>query len=534
MISNKKFKMSKDTFERDRRYIEELREHILSVRKELKESCAVKAAMNGLEKEMQRIQRDEKLSRKFSKMSDKKSDDSENECEIKEVTEKCSDDDSELLVEYDVVTNQRKSPEKQRSHKNDSPSSLMEWQDVSTDVSAGGGGADTESLLGKKLSEISISKMAEEDVRVSSALSAFAVAFHSALLSDLLNFKCTGMIENKQKKEASNTSNGFAKPIRELPKNKFLPDEFFQCSYDVNEIKLRYRKTGYGGVILKLSSTNSCDEELEKDRSQNISVNTQITKVEFYPNSDSYVSEPNSQGALMFPTSKHFNLDSFNAALSNNLSGQGRRSTNTILPALHYKRLALLMSNFVKTFDLGNLNDNDDSNKPDADVSWKSAPSNIHNNNPITTSRAASSTSNSSSRHDLLRVPRQGHFDSDLLPVGIGGRNNDPIVPSMGNLMGPNHPMFHRRDPMYHDDDDDGSNHLFPPGHGGINPPSFGLPHPGLGNLEMQPRFDPYGPPGLGVGPPGKSNKNKKGSRFGGRPNNDHQRPPSEYDDMFM
>ena len=143
---------------------------------------------------------------------------------------------------------------------------------------------------------------------------------------------------------------------------------------------------------------------------------------------------------------------------------------------------------------------------------------------------------------DRNRVPQPtpgtmpgGDFADDLLPSGIplpgfaqpdrGGGGS-----RTGNLMGPNHPSFH---PQQGDDYgsgyyEDGSDFITP------------------GGLGMQPRFDPFYPPGVGGFGPGRGRgrggrgglgRGRGRGRFGGGdPNPDHMRPPNNFNggDMFM
>jgi hypothetical protein len=150
--------------------------------------------------------------------------------------------------------------------------------------------------------------------------------------------------------------------------------------------------------------------------------------------------------------------------------------------------------------------------------------------------------------------PVGGEFPDDLLPSGIPvpgfadplriGSNGNGM---RGNLMGPNHPMF--RSPHFGRNEDDG--------YGGGNDycDEHGNDFITPGGLGMQPRFDPYYPPGIGGGrfpmPGGRFGRGRgRGRRGGGRyygggdPNPDHQRPPNTFgngnggsggsDSMFM
>ena len=92
-----------------------------------------------------------------------------------------------------------------------------------------------------------------------------------------------------------------------------------------------------------------------------------------------------------------------------------------------------------------------------------------------------------------------------------------------GNLMGPSHQFFQQD----FEDDFEAENNMGP----------AGFPTPG--GLGMQPRFDPFYPPGVQGNVPGRGVKRGRGrgrGRFtGGDPNPDHQRPPNNLGgNMFM
>jgi hypothetical protein len=113
-----------------------------------------------------------------------------------------------------------------------------------------------------------------------------------------------------------------------------------------------------------------------------------------------------------------------------------------------------------------------------------------------------------------LPSPIRGDFAGDLLPgdpLRMPGQN----LPA-GNTMGPNHPIFQQQQPgrgvAYNPNDDYRS--------------GFG----------MRPRFDPFGPPGIGPQgnfPPHRGG-NPQGHRMSGEPNPGQLPPPNSLgDDMF-
>lgn len=528
--SNKKLKTTmftndtKDDFEI-------LREYISKCPLLKQTSPAIKAALEGMEKEERRRIRDAKLKAKFC-------------------GEKSKTASSLLVINDEIVVVEKVSPSGsvilEANNNNNSNSIIddMEWQDVrqqqsneevpsaraihdsfsKEDVSENNDVDDC--FLGQTLAKACIDAIASQaqkkkPVQVSTPLAAVAVALHVGLRSQLLNFVCTGIPETKSLK-------GFAPPIRELPMTEFLP-KHWDTNPQSSPEPLRYRKPGMGVVILTVEGRPSKEDSVS---------NSTICKVTFCPANNS----SKDKTCLEFPLDEHMNLDSWNAA--------ALKSTNRkIAPSLHYKNLSGLLSKFCQTFDLGAVQ-NDEDNEMGGIV--RPVYDNIHQNTKIEAPGvfAASSSFVSSSKNNPrearprgYEVPTRleqafpsvpaaaaaargrmdptglphGDFSGDLLPAGLqdprfinmrGGR----MPGSGGNLMGPNHPAFGH----------------FPPGNFPGN-----LPMPG-GPGSMQPRFDPIVPPCLGGGddlaPPGT-----RRPRARGEPNPDHLRPPNSFgNSMFM
>ena len=528
-IHKKKLKKSSSNFDGDtdnqsisqeKEEIEILKRHILSCKELPGSSCAIRAALNGLEKELQRINRDQKLREKFSKpKSNMKERDDVNE----------SDDDSDWKIEEGMEKNKTGYKVNGADDKGDD-AILMEWQDVNrsptSELSAAGLFSE-ESIIGKKLAEEAISKIASVDAKVSDGLSAIAVVIHSALLSDLLNFKCTGVPDTN----TSTSSGGFAKPIRELPKDKFLPDEFYKV-VDRNNLHIRYRKKETGTVILTLS------QKTTKETSNITSFDSVDVYIEFAPNTSR--SELIAQGPLVFPISKHLNLDSFGKAL-NSAKKINNNKDIKILPTLHYKHLSALMAKFISTFDVGQviepnilLNKNDEI-MPDRSIEKNNHNSSNEESESVRLQNHAIDR-NSSIIHNIQPTFERGSFDSDLHPQMLFTRR-----PQTGSLMGPNHPMFHgsQRETAYEDEDHYGvGRDGFPHMDGNYDDPF----NPRIGRSGMRPRFDPYGPPGgpmdfqrnQGRGGGRGRGRGGRGGHIQGAPNPDHQRPPNFGNNMFM
>lgn len=476
MSTNKKMKTAANSDEE----FEKVKKYLLECPHVSGEHPAIKAAVAAIEKEQQRMDRDRKLQLKFSK--EKK-------------TTVSVDADQGNLEDSVVVVESRSSSPPTAARTDDSADEMMEWQDVEE---KGKEAADDQtSYLGKNLSKQAIDAISEYKVKVKSPVAAIAVALHASIRSQVLGFSCTGVPEDVSAK------GGFAPPVRELPKNQFLP-----AAWDTkpNKIAIRYRKSGTGALVLTV----------EQGEDQNITVRLQPASSK----------EPSSQ-TLVFSLGDHVNLDSWNAAL---------KTAPSVSPALHYKSLALLLTNFCRTFDLGSV-DEDMSDRAAASIPYVdntavSMAQTMQKSDFIPARPAEIPSLRASSQKPRYDVPttlgeafpgmnplqRIGDFAGDLAPAGL----RDPVFPSAGdgrmggNLMGPNHPMFQG-------------------GGGGMVGPG-GLPLGGPGS--MQPRFDPIYPEGIdfpnGGGQPGR--RSNRPSRSG-EPNPDHLPPPNAFggggDNMF-
>jgi hypothetical protein len=448
-----------------------LRSYILACTDLPKESRAIRAALQGLDTELQRMERDAKLKRKFSQNNTTKE-----KATIKMENEKTRSPETTVADPT----------------KNNMPTSasdddeLMDWQDVeATNKEAAGS-----SVLGTQLAQMAVAIMAQHGTTVTTPLAAISLALHATLCTDTLGFRCTGVLDTAAPK-------GFAAPIRELPKTQFVPPKW---DANATEIRLRYRKAAVGSVALCVVHDG----------------NVQVSMTPTNTN------EPSSQ-SLTFAMDNHINLASFEKA---------KKKEASVLPALHYKALATLLTNFCNTFDLGSIREGNDAN---AEQQLPYFDSTVVPPQPPSAPLRMPPTSN----NDLLRIPSRrnvppdgsdpmrynpydtptiqvfqpagmrGDFAGDLQPPGP-----DFMGPGGGNLMGPGHPMFT----------------------GGGDPNMI----PGNSGFGMRPRFDPVGPPGGPQDPlrqPGRGRG--RGPRLPpgglGDPNPDHARPPNNLgNNLFM
>jgi hypothetical protein len=534
--------------------------HLSSAR----DSPAIKAAIEGIEKEQQRRVRDAKLRCKFGGKRNASA----------VTTDDYTDRDEIVVVDKDdidvTVTNARMMDTEEEDDDD------KEWQDVpqkddgfssgsNIDHSyelEGGSSSGGISFLGKELAKACVDAIAEQQQRnnvvVSSPIAAIALALHAALRSDILGFRTQNILPQKESSSKKRGGLAFAPPIRELNKNQFLPYGWDDIRYSSsgntnttdkrnNAVSLRYRKMDMGAMILTVESV---DEEGDCNDSNNIpgttKKNVQVTLVP----ANSKDSTP--VHVLSFPISEHINLDSWNAATLKTVGSKtSDKKECKIAPTLHYKNLSGLMSKFCRTFDLGTVSNMID----DADTLVTAALGTTSNKDPIlkqptsdTHYSAVASVEHYPNRRsegeraiapEMGRVPstfdqafpgrnpiHSGDFAGDILPAaGLHdprfhtGRGNSEGQRIGGNLMGPNHPMF----------SPGGGGHgqmIGGRGGGGV---AFGGPG------TMQPRFDPVYPPGvldddnLRYGPAaGRRLHNKIPSRSStGEPNPDHLPPPN-------
>lgn len=462
--------------------IEAVRHHLLCCNVP-RSSRAIQVALQALDQEQQRVERDLKLQRKFASTTATTS--VEKETTNKQKNTNSVSDLSESKPE--ITTNH---PHQQPQE--DDADLLMEWQDVTSsqddDLIEEEG-----SIFGKTLSQTAISKMATHKTTVASPLGAIALALHAALCSDVLGFKCTGIPSNE-------ASKGFAAPIRELPKSQLVPKNWDTSSTSTNEnqhptVKLRYRKDGIGSTVLSVS----------------LHQNDNLVHVQLAP---STAASKESPLELAFPIDSHVNLSSLSKALQNE---------PRVVPALHYKALPVLLTNMCNTFDLGPVQEDalqgERTSIPYVDTTI--VPPSHEMSRPSYTTSVGESLRRVYNQHEppTMKVfepelRRPGDFSSDLLPAG--GMTMDPLS---GNLMGPNHPAFGGNN-------DIGGGYGMRPRFDPFGPPRGPQdPNNSDDNLINDPRRrqqqqqQPRRPPPGGVGDP----------------NPDHERPPNNLsNNMFM
>ena len=343
---------------------------------------AIKAALDGLDKEIAKRQRDVRLQRKFATATTTVSSKNKSSSGSSLQNSLMEDSDDVVVVDAGVgqstqndITDKTKTP---GGGGGDIMDTTDDWQDVNTLQSASGSpsasgmleeGVDDNgtnrssassniSFLGKVLAQEAVTAISSHNVRVKSPAAALAVAFHACLRSETLGFACTGVpdehiisINNSttqsQPKKKKN-SLAFAPPVRELPKTQFLPSNWESTKPNTsNDISMRYRKNGTGALILTVNVivTGTTGSSSTGDNS------SPTVYIYFAPANSKELSPV----VLSFGLDEHFNMDSWEAAKKS--AGGGSFSTLGLPPSLHYKFLATMLTKFCQTFDLGLVKD---------------------------------------------------------------------------------------------------------------------------------------------------------------------------------
>jgi hypothetical protein len=372
--------------------LDAVRQHLLECPGVPKDSRALQVALDALDQERKRMDRDAKLQCKFASSNSNNA----------SMTETKKSTAAPTAVTTTETTDDPKEMD---------DAELMEWQDVAShDAIAEMPSED--SILGKLLASSSIANMAKAKTDVASPLAAIALALHAALVGETLDFKCTGIPD-----DSSASSGGFAAPIRQLPPTQLVPTDWDKNSLAANNnphVKFRYRKNGVGSIVLNV--------DLKDDN---------MVHVELLPTN---TKEPPND-ALEFPLEDHVNLESLSKALI---------SQQRVVPTLHYKALPVLLTSMCNTFDLGPVRDSveggTETSLPYVDTTIvPPIADGLSNNNStplVTQPRVYDQHGETPNIRLFQQERRRGDFDADLMPGGI----QDPF--SGGNLMGPHHPAF--------------------------------------------------------------------------------------------
>ena len=585
--------VSMNNCEKELQDIESLRQHILSCREVSSSSRATKCALMALDLERQKIVRDEKLKRKFSKETTTSSTiavaphTKEPQVLVDDPTIRASVG----LLEEEVYPRHPTTTTAAAEEEDDDDD---EWQDIPPREE----NEEESSEMGTLLAQMSIQELAEFDVRVSDPLSLLAVAIHSLLRSDTLAFQCTGIPP-----DSTAVVSGFAAPIRELPKNVYLPKDWDRNSTSTTSISsdtithlgsvvLRYRKLNVEKpMILRVSllpafySSEDDEDLIAEDQvvatlapycSTSTATGTttnsvtcfmwdrmpwkQLEKltvqVDFGPSSSSFM---DISSTMTFPLGRHVNILSLMAAISSaRQSGPSSTSNSrrvSVPPALHYKSLSNLLLAFIRTFDLGHIFYDTPCTETAEEATIKKQQASSFSYN-----RTVAQQQQEMKCHKD-KIETKGYTPSGTTTPAAEVVNDRNIYSAEGTRPTIDSAFFGGR--RFQDGGDFAGDLVTPVGNFGgsssrVVPPTpagnlMGPNHPMFttdgrfvsepdavfGGLGMRPRFDPFGPPGGPTDPlfvnPGRGGRGR-GRGGTGDPNPDHLRPPQGFgqdDNMF-
>jgi len=506
-------------------------------------SIALTAAISGLDKELVRLEREERLVKKFAAANNNTSSDaadgmkaSTSMADDMEYVKMSKDDaavsstSNNVDVKMDDGSSGKRDEDEEWEEANPSP--VKQQKQDSTNQN------NAQVVFCQSLASAVVSRIATANIKVASPLGALGLALHTALVElsyeddDTTSmFTCTGVPDDQQVisqlfkgKVQVSGGGGFASPIRELPRGELVPTKW--------EEKISGTTSG-GAIAFRYKS-------LDDTAPVYLTLQLQEGSNKVYVTFGTLDKSMTTNTELRFSLEQYANLDGFQAAKTKNGSG-------AVSPSLFYISLSELLFKFTSTFGLL-------SRKKDTGTSTA-----MTTNIDVMTSHQGTVPSCSLETTKMTTVPRPNipraidtpdhtdplrvmdtqrkgkhkDFEGDLLPGGPqpGGLHDIPNRGGMGSQVGPNHPMFDR---TFGDDVDNEF---------GGEGPNFGLPGVG-GGMGMHPRFDYYGPPN-GPTEQGRGGRGGRGGQFPGRgsrlgrgrggmppggfgnPNNDHIRPPN-------
>ncbi|KAL7451974.1 hypothetical protein ACHAWC_004328, partial [Mediolabrus comicus] len=532
-------------------------------------SVALKAAVAGLDKELGRLEREERLVRKFTNentvyhgtgttvgssaaasashasSSNYKNDNADEDVAMEYVKMSKEDAENDTTTTTTTTAMKRENNDDEEDWEEAEASPLSKKKPSLTESQ------DLREQIATKWASSTISHIAKVDARAETPVGALGLALHTALveLTSSVNgsnkkmeqmFRCTGVPDESivlqflgedKKKESGGGGGmgGFAPSIRELPKGVLVPPKW---RGDSNLIAFRY-KCGQDVYTTTSGPTNDSATLYLVLQVQD----STTVKVSFGPMPATKGTLQSNQ--LQFPLTQHINLDGFHASKS--------KSCALVQPSLFFISLPNLLLQFGTTFgcisptfgttfglisamqytfgggpvaavveegvvvdtDMDTANPMNTNTQPAA---WYPGLGIQNGDGPAVELPGRDSTTS----NDPLRimdsrntgtVGRRGDFEGDLLPGGPqpGHLPDNVGTPSFGGSQVG--PNHPMFDRTFGDDGDD----MMYQGGVGFGPPNFGIPGVGGGDMGMRPRFDPFGPPG------GPTEPGRGGGRGGGR-----------------
>ena len=489
-------------------------------------SLAIQSAISGLENQLLKLERDEKLRRKFASKNDENSGGGNtniyaNGANSVTMASK-SMNEEDMDGEYVKMTKEDAAAAASTTMPAAAATATIKVvDDDDTKMDDDWEEADKTKPIEdqrdefRSLASATIARIASSKIQVATPLGALGLALHIALLlhgsagsassnsSGDINdneLRCTGVPPTDDGKN----SGGFAPPVRELPPGVLVPDSWEDCAlsmkandvdgkeYVAQTIAFRYWRGGGGGngqgngmlgggapttvyLTLRLMSSSTPEDIMD------------VVHVTF--------GRQSAQAQMTIKLGLYINLDGFRTAKKTS-------TTTKISPSLFYISLSELLSQFDVTF--GRALSPNAVKPPESNTAQM-----LETSHPVLpTSADPTANYDDGAAHrtmpcnppldhtlpdsvhggDTMQSRKRGDFEGDLLPGGplrppLGMEDNTTIPP--GSQVGPDHPIFDRtfgEDACYDYDDNE---YRYGGALGGRD--GFGLP--GLpGGMGMRPR----------------------------------------------
>lgn len=482
------------------------------------DSLAIRSAIAGLENQLLRLERDEKLRRKFASTNEnencggkKSNSKSINDYGISREDEEDMDDGYVKMTKDEaataalttskpaVATAGGASATKDDDDGNEDAIMDDDWEEagnikndedfqkddsllVNECIRTERNNSENEDLQEqyfRSLASATVAQIASSKIHVATPLGALGLALHIALL--LKGGKrsgSTGIGDNELRctgvpspDDGEGGSGGFAPPVRELPPGVLVPDSWEKYALTKKTTTFRYWLGGgscQGGGMLGRGAPSTVHLSLRLLPST-APEDMDMVHITFGPRQEVQTAEQPSQPQLTVKLGTHINLDGFKTAKKTS-------TTTTISPSLFYISLSELLSQFDATFGgvlyPKTMETTTESNEVLCSKASKPVPSpagKIIAHDVVDGGVEVHPTGMHSDRpsiqileaNDTAKMRRRGDFEGDLLPGGplqppFGVEDNTTTIPP-GSQVGPDHPIFDRTfgDDAYYDYEDE-------------------------------------------------------------------------------
>ena len=351
-------------------------------------SLALKAAIEGLDKELKKLEREERLLEKFSAANASASDSLN--------ADGANDNLEDVAVEYVKMTKEDVVNATLDAVMDDSNAMVDddEWQETDATEAEGAhaqnqlrmrqereeDGSHKHQEASAKWAASTIARISNDNVKVATPLGALSLGLHAALMDLSSNdgcgsvdsfVRCTGIptldtitqfLQDNNKKGGGGVNAGgmgFAPPIRELPKGLLVPSTWedmatkgVASAESVGGIVAFRYKCGKEVYSTSAGATNDATTVylVVHGQTPTPSNDTEDIIVTFgtLPPTSSFQNQAQDKKKLKFSLGRHVNLDGFRAAKTKSGSGVSA----LVPPSLFYKSLSELLLQFATVFEL--------------------------------------------------------------------------------------------------------------------------------------------------------------------------------------